>query len=195
MKSLVLNTVLLTALWLASGCSSGDSSDKIKRANDERIDKLGAAISDEEKERAKRVASSLVDLIRTSVTEFELSKVALSKAVNPQVKSYAQQTMNGYQQQERDLRTLARQLNVTLPTDVPADAKDRVGDLQDVAGGTAFDVEYLSEMAEINDKAVDLSDDLGDDAPNDQVRDFARKLREAEKKHRTQARELKNVLE
>ena len=129
------------------------------------------------------------------MTEYELSKVAFQRATNPQVKAYAQQTMNEHQQTERELRTIARQLNVTLPTTMAKEGKDRVEDLQDNKSGTAFDVEYLSEISKVNDKAIDVADELEDDAPTRAVKTFSRKIQSDDKKHRDQAEQLKNVLD
>ena len=195
MKTHFLPAILLTSLVLTFGCSSRDSTTKADKVNEKKIDEQAVAISSDDKDKAKDVSQGLVDLTSMSMTGYELSKVALQKATNPQVKTFAQRAMNAHQQGEKQLRDLARQLNVTLPSTMAKEGKDRVEDLQDEKAGTAFDVEYLSEMAKVNDKAIDVADELEDDAPSKEVKAFARKIQEDDKKYKEQAQQLKNVLD
>ena len=195
MKTHFLPTILLTSLVLTYGCSSRDSTTKADKVNEKKIDEQAVAISSDDKDQAKDVSQGLVDLTSMSMTGYELSKVALQKATNPQVKTFAQRAMNANQQGEKQLRDLARQLNVTLPSIMAKEGKDRVEDLQDEKAGTAFDVEYLSEMAKVNDKSIDVADELEDDAPSKEVKAFARKIQEDDKKYKEQAQQLKNVLD
>lgn len=195
MKPTLMSAALLAGLLINAGCASDDSTSKANKVNEERIDKQAIAISEDDKDKAKDVSKSLVDLASMSMTEYELSKVAFQRATNPQVKALAQQAMNEHQQSERDLRALARQLNVTLPTAMAREGKNRIDDLQDAQAGTAFDIDYLSEMAKVNDKALDVADDLEDNAPNDAVKELAKKVQTNDEKHKDQAKQLKNVLE
>jgi predicted outer membrane protein len=89
---------------------------------------------------------------------------------------------------------MARTMNITLPSGMAKDGKDRLEDLQEEKPGTAFDTQYLKEMTNVNDKATEAADDLADNAPNDAVKTFARKLEDSDKKHRDQAKQLRNVL-
>ena len=195
MKTHFLPAILLTSLVLTFGCSSRDSTTKADKVNEKKIDEQAVAISSDDKDKAKDVSQGLVDLTSMSMTGYELSKIALQKATNPQVKTFAQRAMNAYQQGEKQLRDLARQLNVTLPSTMAKEGKDRIEDLQDEKAGTAFDVEYLSEMAKVNDKSIDVADELEDDAPSKEVKAFARKIQEDDKKYKEQAQQLKNVLD
>lgn len=188
----VLSTVIAAGLLLG-GCGQ-DSKDKAKEQNEKRIDQQATAISDDAKDDAKKVVDNMVELFSMGMTEYELSKVAQQKATNPEVRAYAQRALNEHQQGEKQLRDLARTMNITLPTSMAKDGKDRLDDLQEEKPGTAFDTQYLKEMTNVNDKATEAADDLADNAPNDAVKTFARKLEESDKKHRDQAKQLRNVL-
>ncbi|GAB3642340.1 DUF4142 domain-containing protein [Spirosoma arcticum] len=192
MKTSVLSTVIAAGLLLG-GCGQ-DSKDKAKEQNEKRIDQQATAISDDAKVDAKKVVDNMIELFSMGMTEYELSKVAQQKATNPEVRAYAQRTMNEHQQGEKQLRDMARTMNITLPTSMAKDGKDRLEDLQEEKPGTAFDTQYLKEMTNVNDKATEAADDLADNAPNDAVKTFARKLEEGDKKHRDQAKQLRNVL-
>ena len=193
MKTTTRYTLLLVGLLLG-GCGT-DSRDAAKTTNEKKIDQQATGISDDAKKDAKKVADGMVDLFSMGMTEYELSKIALQKATNPEVRAYAQRSMNQHQQGEKELRDLARTMNITLPATMTNDGKNRVGDLQDEKPGTALDTQYLKEMATVNDKAVDAADDLADNAPNSAVKTFARKLRDNDKNHRDQAKQLRNVLD
>jgi putative membrane protein len=184
------------SLVLAYGCSSGsDSADKANKINEERIDKQAVAVSSDAKDEAKDVTRNMVELANTSMTEYELSKVALQKATNPEVKSYARTAMNDHQQDDRTLQSIAKQMNVVLPSAINSKSKNHVDKLNDMKSGTEFDTQYLDYMASINDDALDVADDLKDDAPTDAVKTFAKKLIDDDRKHKDQAKQLKNALD
>lgn len=193
MKTNVL-ILLLAAGLLLGGCGK-DTKDAAKEANEKKIEQQSTAISNDAKDDAKNVANNVVDLFSMGMTEYELSKAALPKATNPVVKAYAQRAMNEHQQNEKALRDMARTLNITLPSGMAKDGKDRVEDLQNEKPGTAFDTQYLKEMATVNDIAIDIADDLADKAPNNTLKSFAQKLKDSDKNHREQAKQLRNVLE
>ncbi|AQG78025.1 DUF4142 domain-containing protein [Spirosoma montaniterrae] len=193
MKTSTAGTLLLAACLLTA-CGN-DAKDKAQEQNEARIDKQATAMSDDAKKEAKQVAGYMVDLFSMGLTEYELSKIALQKATNPEVRSYAQQAMNAHQQSEKSLRDAARQLNVTLPAGLSDDGEDRVSELQNTKAGTAFDIQYLKEMGTVNNKTIDLAKDLRDDAPTDQVRDIAKKILADDNTHKDRAKQLKNVLE
>ncbi|MDB5242334.1 MAG: hypothetical protein JWP57_2959 [Spirosoma sp.] len=186
---------LLLAVGLLLGGCGRDSKDAAKETNEKKIEQLSTAISNDAKDDAKNVANKMVDLFSMGMTEYELSKIALPKATNPVVRSYAQRAMNEHQQSEKSLRDMARTLNITLPSGMAKDGKDRLEDLQDKKPGTAFDTQYLKEMATVNDKAMDIADDLADEAPNNTLKSFAKKLKDSDKNHREQAKQLRNVLD
>lgn len=182
-------------LLLTAGCSSNDSTDKADRINDERIDKQAIAVSDDAKKDAKEVSRLMVRLSDSGLTEYELSKIALQKATNPEVRAYSQRAINDHQQDDRTLRALAKQMNVTLPAELSEKSKSYQEKLTSQKAGTEFDLQYLSNMVDLNDKAIDAADDLIDLAPNDDAKTFARKMLDDDKKHKDQAKQLKNALD
>lgn len=191
-------TLLSCALVGASflfGCSSNDSTNKADKINDERIDKQAIAVSNDAKEDAKKVSRYLVHLSNSGTTEFELSKVALQKATNPEVRGFAQRAMNEHQQNDKALQSLAKQMNVTLPAELSDNSKTSLGKLTEMKPGTEFDLQYLDNMATVNDDALEVADDLQDLSPNDAVKAFAKKLSENDGKHKDLAKQLKNILD
>ncbi|GAB3489995.1 hypothetical protein GCM10027341_01090 [Spirosoma knui] len=184
------------SLGLAYGCTSNnDSAEKANKINEERIDKQAVAVSSDAKEEAKKVAQYMVELANISMTEYELSQLATQKATNPEVKAYARTVMNDHQRDDRTLQAVSKQMNVVLPTTLTNKSKDYVSKMNDMKAGTEFDVQYLDYMASLNDNALDAADDLEDDAPTDAVKTFAKKVLDDDKKHKEQAKQLKNALD
>ena len=186
--------ILLPILFLLTACGGNDSVDRANKANDERIEKQAVAQSSEAKQNAKDTAEGLVDLTSSGMTELAISKIALTKAQNPQTKNFAQQVINAHQQAEQELRNLAKKLNIVLPTELSHDGKERVDDLQDKKTGTAFDVEYLDEIAEVNEAATRVSNDLMDSDLVKDVQTFAKKRKKNDAYHRDAARQFKQIL-
>ena len=196
MKPTTVLPLLFVSLFVTFGCSSGnDSTKKAEKINDERIDKQAIAVSNDAKEEAKTVSRNMVKLANTSLTEYELSKVALPKATNPEVRAYAQRVMNDHQQDDKSLQSLAKQMNVTLPVGLSDEGKNHLGKLTGMKAGTEFDLQYLENMVSANDDAIDTAEDLLDHAPNDAAKTFAKKVLSDDKKHKDQAKQLKNVLD
>ncbi|GAB3896623.1 DUF4142 domain-containing protein [Spirosoma agri] len=195
MKPTTVLALVIGTLLTTFSCSSGDgSTDKADKINDERIDKQAIAVSNDAKEDAKKVSRYIVHLSNSGMTEYELSKVALQKATNPEVRGFAQRAMNEHQQNDKSLQTLAKQMNVTLPVGLSDKSKNALEKLTGMDKGTEFDLQYLDTMATMNDDALDVADDLQDLAPNDGVKTYTKKLLENDSKHRDLAKQLKNVL-
>lgn len=196
MKTNFITATILIGLTLSYGCSSNtDSTEKAEKINEERIDKQAVAVSSDAKDDAKEVTQHMAELANTSMTEYELSKVAAQKATNPEVKAYAQQAMNDHQQDDRTLQAIAKQMNVTLPSSPSNKGQSHIGKLNEMKAGTEFDTQYLDYMANVNDEALDAADDLEDKAPTEAVKTFAKKILDDDKKHRDRAKQLKNVLD
>jgi len=186
--------ILLPALLLLTACAGEDSIDRANKANDERIEKQSVAQDSKAKQNAKDTAEGLVDLTSSGMTELAISKIALTKAQNPQTRNFAQQVVNAHQQAEQEFRKLAKTLNIILPTELSSDGKDQVDDLQGMETGTAFDREYLDQIAEINEAATRVANDLTDNDIVKEVRELAKKRKKNDAYHRDAARQFKQIL-
>ncbi len=194
MPTRILLPVLFSYLLLLTACASDDSVDRANKANDERIEKQAVAQDSNAKQNAKDTAEGLVELTSSGMTELAISRIALTKAQNPQTKNFAQQVINAHQQAEQEFRELAKKLNVVLPAELSSDGKDRVDDLQEMETGTAFDREYLDQIAEINEAATRIANDLMDNDMVKEVRKLAEKRKKNDAYHRDAARQFKQIL-
>lgn len=191
MKTTLLSISL--ALTLAA-CGGNDSDDRAQNANEKRIDQQATGISDDAKKEAKQTAESFVELSSMAMTNYELSQLAAKQATNPEVKTFARQSVDKYIKDEKETRRLTQELKLVIPTELSKEGRDRVDDLREEKPGTAFDLKYLEEVGKVNEKAADVADDLSDDAPNDAVREYAQRMKKEGREQRDRAKQIRNVL-
>jgi len=89
------------------------------------------------------------------MAEVELGKLAVEKASSDQVKQFGQRMVDDHGKANDELKTLAQQKNITLPTSISAKDKaerDRLAKLS----GAAFDRAYMSAM--LSDHKKDVSE-------------------------------------
>ncbi len=182
-----------TALMLAS-CGTNDSENKAQTANEKRIDQQATGISDDAKKEAKKTAEGMVELASMSMTNYELSQLAAKQATNPEVRTFARQSVEKYVKNEKEMRRMTQDLKLVVPTELSKEGRNRLDDLREEKAGTAFDLKYLEEIGSVHDKTADLADDLADNAPNDEVRKYANLLEKEGKEQRDRAKSIRNVL-
>ena len=188
--------LLLSALSLLafmSGCAK-DSADKVDDANKKRIETQSAAISEDAKDDAVKMAGKLVDLAGMNITIRSLSEEAAKMATNPQVKTYAQKIVTVNRQYDAELAQLARTMNLQLPTSLTQEGKDRVADLKNVEPGTIYDLKYLDELGKVSKKSASVAEDLEDDGTTEAVKTYGEKVRKSLETQEESTKQLSNVI-
>ncbi|CCG99113.1 hypothetical protein FAES_1103 [Fibrella aestuarina BUZ 2] len=185
--------VAIGLLTVVTSCST-DSTDKVKQANDKRIDGQAAVFSNEAKDDAKSMADKMVDLASMQQTANQLSQEASRRATNPQVKAYAQRVISANQQADNELRRLATELKIELPATLSSEGKDRLADLQHAEPGVALDLKYLDEMSKVAKKSANAADDLADAGTTDAVRSYGKKLKKTQEDADDAIKQLKNAI-
>jgi putative membrane protein len=89
------------------------------------------------------------------MTEVETSKLAVDKAQDPQVKSFAQQMVTDHTAANEELKSLAQKKGWTLPTKLDAEHKAIVQKLG-AKSGANFDAAYSKQMMQDHEKTVAL---------------------------------------
>ena len=128
------------------------------------------------------------------ISQVELGNIAAQKAENPAVKSLAEALVKDHAQTTSELRTIATQESIALPTTLPADADATAHDLSQKSG-TAFDRAYLAQMVQDQEKAVALFRDAATtDSVGSDLRDLAHKALPRLEHHLEEARQLDQQL-
>lgn len=89
------------------------------------------------------------------MAEVQLGKLAADKASNPDVKAFGQQMVDDHSKANDQLKAVAQQENMTLPTDL--NAKDQATyDRLSKMSGAAFDKAYVKDM--VKDHEMDIKE-------------------------------------
>jgi putative membrane protein len=95
----------------------------------------------------------VLDVAKDGMAEVELGKLASEKATSDDVKKFAQRMVTDHGKANDELKTLAQNKSITLPSDLDPKAKathDRLAKLS----GPAFERAYVQEMVAGHRKAV-----------------------------------------
>lgn len=79
------------------------------------------------------------------LTEITLSKLALTKSSNPQVKAYAQKMIHDHTELEAKMKPFAEQMSVPPATALNPEHQQLLDQLQGLSGAD-FDKQYMSDM-------------------------------------------------
>ena len=124
--------------------------------------------------------------------EVELAQLALDKSKNADVRAYAQRMVEDHSATNANLKKLASQENITLPSALDAEhqaVKQKLSGLQ----GDDFDRQYTQEMASGHEKAVAFFQSATQSPQMPQeFKEFAATALSTLEDHREQAQQLVN---
>jgi putative membrane protein len=89
------------------------------------------------------------------MTEVELSKLAVTKAQDPQIRAFAQKMVKEHTAANEELTSLAEKKGWTVPSSLDAEHKSAVQKLSSKSGA-AFDDAYAKQMLQDHEKTVAL---------------------------------------
>ena len=136
----------------------------------------------------------VTDMMADGHAEVDLAKLARQKASNRQVKDFAAMMIRDHQRAAVELKTVAGYANIDMGKAVMDERKD-VRDRLATLSGSEFDREYMKQMVDDHEKAVDAAEDTADGSGNDHVKQWAAKALPTLKKHLEQARQIRRELD
>ena len=95
------------------------------------------------------------DAAKGGIAEVEMSKLAMSKAQNAEIRKFASTMLNDHINANDQLNALAMKRNVTLPGEVSAEHKKTIDELSKLSGAE-FDKKYADAMIKDHEKDVSL---------------------------------------
>jgi putative membrane protein len=150
--------ILLTALTLGI-VSCGSDNDSVKLAHQQN---LNSSID----ERISKFMTEAADAI-------EEGKLALEKGSNDLIKNYAQQLVDDNTKLLKELRALAGQKNIVLPTTLSNDKADGLNDLREEEG-EEFDKKFIKMIQRDHKRDLDEFEDAADFNDRD-IQQFAQR--------------------
>ena len=110
----------------------------------------------------------------SGLAEVQLAKLAQQKATIDAVKNFASMLERDHSAANEQVKTLAGQRNVSLPT-APSDDKQKMYTDMEKMTGKAFDKEYISMMVKAHNDGITLFEDTRSNATDVDVKNFADK--------------------
>jgi putative membrane protein len=104
--------------------------------------------------------------------EVELGRLATQKAANADVKTFGQRMVDDHSKANEQLKSLAAQKGVTLPTTLPTDMRQEMDKLSKLSGA-AFDKMYMSHMLKDHKKDVAEFEKEASKASDSSLKSFA----------------------
>jgi len=157
-----LSPVLLFIVLIASNCSNNSSS-----SNQEGSESISQSSSLDRKD-----TKFLNKAANSSMMEFELSKMALAKSKNERIKSFSSMLMNDHTNVEEELRTLASQKGLNLPTTLTSRSKRNVDKLQ-AKDGVKFDKDFIKIILSSHQNALSDFKEATEETEDSEVKEFA----------------------
>ena len=97
----------------------------------------------------------VMEAAKGGLAEVEMGRLAAEKASNPDVKSFGQRMVDDHSKANDELKALAQQKGIQIPTDL--DAKDKATrDKLAKLSGDAFDKAYMADM--VKDHKTDVNE-------------------------------------
>jgi len=90
-----------------------------------------------------------------SIAQVQLGQLTLEKSNNDQVKQFARKMIDGHTKLNEQMKPVAQQLHVDIPTEVSKKDKALIGKMQALSGA-AYDQAYIKNM--VRDHKQDLSE-------------------------------------
>ncbi len=116
------------------------------------------------------------------MAEVEMSKLAVDKSSNAKVKEFATMMVNDHTKVNEELKSIADQKNVMVPTSLDAAHEQKKQDLMKKEGAD-FDKAYIEAMVQGHEDAHKVMEDGAKNNLDQQLREFAAKTEPVVKQH------------
>ena len=196
MKKILWFALVLPLAIVACTNTAKDSVEKADSANEAKSDSMDKN-SDTAQHRgmlgvSEATSKFMVDVADVNMAEIQLGQLARDKASNQRVKDFAAMMMSDHSTASDDLKKLAAQKNVTLPTNVSEDHQRKMDDLKKKTGRD-FDRAYMDMMEDGHEAAIRDFERNTSNGDGD-VRDFVAKMLPTLRMHLDSADAIKKML-
>jgi len=139
------------ALLLASATAAAQTTDSSSKTSKSSMDSKHSMDSTSSAKGAD--AKFAMDAAKGGLMEVEMGRMAADHATNADVKQFAQRMVTDHTKANDELKTIASQKGITLPTSIDASAKAKMDKMSHMSG-EAFDKAYMDDMVKDHKKDV-----------------------------------------
>lgn len=131
----------------------------------------------------------LTQQLQSNMAEQELARMAEQRASREEVRDYARQLREDHERAAQELRRIANQGQVTVPTEMDAQNRQTVDRLRGLSG-QQFDREFLQHAVQSHQQKIQRYQQISQQAGNPEVRNFASSELPRLQQHLQRAQEL-----
>lgn len=131
--------------------------------------------------------------IQDGRAEIQMSKLALQKSSNPDVKSFAQRMIKDHTAADKKIEALAKSKNITLPNGISAEQKATYA-LLNKTSGARFDELFMDDNVSDHEAAVKDFTAQANGATDPDVKAFAAETLKTLKQHLQLAKDVRAKL-
>jgi putative membrane protein len=131
----------------------------------------------------------IMEAVKGGMAEVELGRMAIQKASDDEVKQFGQRMVDSHSRANGELKQLASQKNVTLPTELDPLHQEVVNKLGELSPAE-FDRAYMAEMVKDHTKDVSDFEQASAQAQDADVKGFASKTLPTLREHLEMARTI-----
>ncbi len=124
------------------------------------------------------------------MAEVKSAELAKDKASSSDVKTFAEQMIKDHTAANQELESLAKDKNITVPTELDNKHQAKVDKLSNLSG-SAFDREYVLQQRMGHAKMLDLLQDEAKNGKDPDIKAFAAKASDVVSEHKTDVEKLK----
>lgn len=187
MKKITVSLFILLSAWSFQACNSNsnnasgtDSSSTTTSTDTSTMNTAGTSTTDTmsgaNKMSSTPASQDAIDFAKKAaiggMMEVQLGQLAQQKASNQRVKDFGQMMVTDHSQANDQLKNVASQTNIQLPTSLDDDHQKKVNDLSNKSGKD-FDKAYMSMMVDDHKKDIKEFQDAAKNLKDQQVKDFA----------------------
>ncbi|HEX6845632.1 MAG TPA: DUF4142 domain-containing protein [Chitinophagaceae bacterium] len=137
----------------------------------------------------ERSSEFLKKVTNSGMAEIQLAKLAQQKATIDAVKNFAAMLERDHTAVNQEVKNLADQRSVTLPTSISDDKQKMYTDIEKMTG-KSFDKDYISMMVKAHTDGISLFEETRSNASDVDVKNFADKTLPALKMHLDSAKAI-----
>ena len=188
MKKILGSVVLFYFILLACN-NTEDTSETTTTASNTATDATPSTSSTTNVVTDEKSSEFLKKVTNSGMAEIQLAKLAQQKATIDAVKNFASMLERDHTAVNDQVKNLAGQRNVSLPT-APSDDKQKMYTDMEKMTGKSFDKEYISMMVKAHNDGISLFEDTKTNATDIDVKNFADKTLPTLKMHLDSAKAI-----
>ena len=182
--------IMAISLMFAVACNNNDKTDSTEIAEEKNEQKADSANMGEKMEDDHEF---MVEAASGGLMEVELGQLAAQNASSAKVKEFGQRMVKDHSKANEELKSLAAQKNITIPSTPGEKHQNHINDLKEKKGAD-FDKVYMRMMVEDHEEDVKKFEDVANNAKDAEIKAFASKTLPVLKEHHQMSKSIKDGL-